>query len=165
MLSIFSGLLGIASSSLPNILGFFQAKADQKHELEMMKQQKEREMQMAAAGFQSQEKIAAIEYESTLAETYTREREALYEHDKTMVENSSGFIRNLNASVRPIIAFTFVFELVAINFIGLWWAIHTNVDFMIALKEVFGADEMAILSSIIGFYFGSRQWEKHNESK
>jgi hypothetical protein len=36
---------------------------------------------------------------------------------------------------------------------------------MIALKEVFGADEMAILSSIIGFYFGSRQWEKHNESK
>jgi hypothetical protein len=165
MLSIFSGLLGIASSSLPNILGFFQAKADQKHELEMMKQQKERDLAMATAGFQSQEKIAAIEYESTLAETYTREREALYEHDKTMVENSSGFIRNLNASVRPIIAFTFVFELVAINFIGLWWAIHTNVDFMIALKEVFGADEMAILSSIIGFYFGSRQWEKHNESK
>ena len=165
MLSIFSGLLGIASSSLPNILGFFQAKADQKHELEMMKQQKERDLAMATAGFQAQEKIAAIEYESTLAETYTQERQALYEHDKTMVENSSGFIRNLNASVRPIIAFTFVFELVAINFIGLWWAIHTNVDFMIALKEVFGADEMAILSSIIGFYFGSRQWEKHNESK
>lgn len=165
MLSILSGLLGIASSSLPNILGFFQAKADQKHELEMMKQQKERDLAMATAGFQAQEKIAAIEYESTLAETYTQERQALYEHDKVMVENASGFIRNLNASVRPIIAFTFVFELVAINFIGLWWAIHTNVDFMIALKEVFGADEMAILSSIIGFYFGSRQWEKHREGK
>jgi hypothetical protein len=165
MLSIFSGLLGIASSSLPNILGFFQAKADQKHELSMAKMQTERELAMAQAGFASQEKIAAIEYESTLAETYTREREALYDHDKVMVENASGFIRNLNASVRPIIAFTFVFELVAINFIGLWWAIHTKVDFMIALKEVFGSDEMAILSSIIGFYFGSRQWEKHNESK
>jgi hypothetical protein len=165
MLSIFSGLLGIASSSLPNILGFFQAKADQKHELEMMKQQKERDLAMATAGFQAQEKIAAIEYESTLAETYTREREALYEHDKTMVESAGPFMRNLNASVRPIIAFTFVFELVAINFIGLWWAITTGVDFMLALKEIFGTDEMAILSSIIGFYFGSRQWEKHNEGK
>ena len=165
MLSIFSGLLGIASSSLPNILGFFQAKADQKHELEMMKQQKERDLAMAAAGFQAQEKIAAIEYESTLAETYTREREALYEHDKTLVESAGPFIRNLNAAVRPVIAFTFVFELVAINFIGLWWAITTGVDFMLALKEIFGSDEMAILSSIIGFYFGARQWEKHNESK
>ena len=165
MLSIFSGLLGIASSSLPNILGFFQAKADQKHELSMAKMQTERELAMAQAGFASQEKIAAIEYESTLAETYTREREALYEHDKTLVESAGPFIRNLNASVRPVIAFTFVFELVAINFIGLWWAIHTNVDFMIALKEVFGSDEMEILSSIIGFYFGARQWEKHNESK
>jgi hypothetical protein len=163
MLSIFSGLLGIASSSLPNILGFFQAKADQKHELEMMKQQKERDLAMAAAGFQAQEKIAAIEYESTLAETFTREREALYDHDKTLVEGAGPFIRNLNASVRPIIAFTFVFELVAINFIGLWWAITTGVDFMVALKEVFGAEEMAILSSIIGFFFGARQWEKHNK--
>jgi hypothetical protein len=162
MLSILSGLLGIGSSALPSVLGFFQQKGDQKHEIAMAKLQSEREMAMARAGLQSQEKIAAIEYESTLAETYTQERQALYEHDKVMVENASGFIRNLNASVRPIIAFTFVFELVAINFIGLWWAIHTNVDFMIALKEVFGADEMAILSSIIGFFFGARQWEKHN---
>jgi len=165
MLSIFSGLLGIASSSLPNILGFFQAKADQKHELAMAQMQTERELAMAQAGFASQEKIAAIEYETTLAETYTREREALYEHDKTLVESAGPFIRNLNAAVRPVIAFTFVFELVAINFISLWWAIHTDVEFLTALRAVFGSDEMAILSSIIGFYFGARQWEKHNESK
>lgn len=165
MLSIFSGLLGIASSSLPNILGFFQAKADQKHEQEMTRMQTERELAMAQAGFASQEKIAAIEYEGVLAETYTREREALYAHDRTVVESAGPFMRNLNAAVRPVIAFTFVFELVAINFVGLWWAITTGVDFMIALKEIFGTDEMAILSSIIGFYFGARQWEKHNESK
>ena len=165
MLSILSGLLGIASSSLPNILGFFQAKADQKHELAMMQAQVQRDLAMAQAGFASQERIAAIELEGTLAETYTREREALYDHDKTLVESAGPFIRNLNAAVRPVIAFTFVFELVAINFISLWWAMHTGVDFMVAMKEVFSSEEMAILSSIIGFYFGARQWEKHNESK
>lgn len=165
MLSILSGLLGIASSSLPNILGFFQAKADQKHELAMMQAQVQRDLAMAQAGFASQERIAAIELEGTLAETYTREREALYDHDKTLVESAGPFIRNLNAAVRPVIAFTFVFELVVINFISLWWAMHTDVDFMVAMKEVFSSEEMAILSSIIGFYFGARQWEKHNESK
>ena len=35
MWSIISGLLGIASSALPNVLGFFQQKNDQKHELAM----------------------------------------------------------------------------------------------------------------------------------
>ena len=65
MLSILSSLLGIASSSLPNLLSFFQQKSDQKHELAMSKLQNERELAMAQAGFASQEKIAAIEYEST----------------------------------------------------------------------------------------------------
>ena len=165
MLSIFSGLLGIASSSLPNILGFFQAKADQKHELEMMKQQKERDLAMATAGFQAQEKIAAIEYESTLAETYTQERQALYEHDMKLMDRASEATVDLNARVRPYIAFTFVGLLVLTDLIGLGWAIYQGVDFVVAMNNVFSDDEMAIVSSIIGFYFGSRQWEKMRESK
>jgi hypothetical protein len=165
MLSILSGLLGIGSSALPSVLGFFQQKGDQKHEIAMAKLQSEREMAMAAAGLQSQEKIAAIEYESTLAETYAQEREALYAHDMKLMDKASQSTVDLNAKVRPIIAFTFVGLLVATDMIGLGWAIYSGVDFLVAMNNVFSDDEMAIVSSIIGFYFGSRQWEKMREGK
>jgi hypothetical protein len=165
MLSILSGLLGIGSSALPSILGYFQQKGDQKHEMAMAKMQSERELAMATAGLQSQEKIAAIEYESTLAETYTQEREALYAHDMKLMDKASQSTVDLNARVRPYIAFTFVGLLVAVDLIGLGWAIYTGVDFTVAMNNCFSDDEMAIVSSIIGFYFGSRQWEKHREGK
>jgi hypothetical protein len=165
MLSILSGLLGIGSSALPSILGFFQQKGDQKHEMAMAKMQSERELAMATAGLQSQEKIAAIEYESTLAETYTQEREALYAHDMKLMDKASQSTVDLNAKVRPYIAFTFVGLLVAVDLVGLGWAIYTGVDFTVAMNNCFSDDEMAIVSSIIGFYFGSRQWEKHREGK
>lgn len=165
MLSILSGLLGIGSSALPSILGYFQQKGDQKHEMAMAKMQSERELAMATAGLQSQEKIAAIEYESTLAETYTQEREALYAHDMKLMDKASQSTVDLNAKVRPYIAFTFVGLLVAVDLIGLGWAIYTGVDFTVAMSNCFSDDEMAIVSSIIGFYFGSRQWEKHREGK
>ena len=62
--------------------------------------------------------------------------------------------------VRPVVAFIFVGELVLINFVSLGWAMWTGVDFITASHEVFSTDEMAIVASIIGFYFGSRTWEK-----
>ena len=160
MLSILSSILGFATAGLPNILQFFQQKGDQKHEREMAQLQNAQALLMAEKGFQSQEKIAAIELEGTYAETYAQEREALYDHDKKLVEGGSQTVKNWNAMVRPIVAFIFVGELVLINFLSLAWAMYSGVDFVIASQEVFSTDEMAIVASIIGFYFGSRTWEK-----
>jgi hypothetical protein len=115
---------------------------------------------MAEKGFVAQEKIAAIELEGTYAETYAQERVALYDHDKKLVEGGSQTVKNWNAMVRPVVAFIFVGELVLINFVSLAWAMYSGVDFIVASQEVFSTDEMAIVASIIGFYFGSRTWEK-----
>ena len=41
MLSILSSILGFMTSGLPSVLGFFQQRGDQKHELEMAKMQNE----------------------------------------------------------------------------------------------------------------------------
>ena len=160
MLSILSSILGFATAGLPNILQFFQQKGDQKHEREMAQLQNAQALLMAEKGFASQEKIAAIELEGTYAETYAQEREALYDHDKKLVEGGSQTVKNWNAMVRPVVAFIFVGELVLINFLSLAWAMWSGVDFVIASQEVFSTDEMAIVASIIGFYFGSRTWEK-----
>ena len=160
MFSIISGILGFATSGLPSLLGFFQQKGDQKHEREMAQLQNAQAMAMAEKGFVAQEKIAAIELEGTYAETYAQEREALYDHDKKLVESASPTVRNWNAMVRPVVAFIFVGELVLINFVTLFWAMYSGVDFVTASDTVFSTDEMAIVASIIGFYFGSRTWEK-----
>jgi hypothetical protein len=163
MLSILSGILGFATSGLPSILGFFQQRGDQKHERDMAKLQTERELELAKAGFVAQEKIEAIKLEEINAQTYAEERVALYDHDKKLVENASPMVKNWNAMVRPVVAFIFVGELVLINLITLIWAMWTGVDFVTASDTVFGSDEMAITASIIGFYFGSRTWEKKRE--
>jgi hypothetical protein len=160
MLSILSSILGFATAGLPNILSFFQQKGDQKHEREMAQLQNAQALLMAEKGFVAQEKIAAIELEGTYAETYTQERVALYDHDKKLVEGGSQTVKNWNAMVRPVVAFIFVGELVLINFVSLAWAMYSGVDFIVASQEVFSTDEMAIVASIIGFYFGSRTWEK-----
>ena len=160
MLSILSSILGFATAGLPNILSFFQQKGDQKHEREMAQLQNAQALLMAEKGFVAQEKIAAIELEGTYAETYAQERVALYDHDKKLVEGGSQTVKNWNAMVRPVVAFIFVGELVLINFLSLAWAIWSGVDFVVASQEVFSTDEMAIVASIIGFYFGSRTWEK-----
>lgn len=160
MFALLSSVLGFATAGLPSILGFFQQRGDQKHEREMAQLQNAQQMAMAQAGFQSQEKIAAIELQQTEAETYAQEREALYQHDAKLVAEAAPWVKTLNAAVRPIIAFTFVGLLVFVDFAGFWWAVHTGGFSKEAMDVIFSSEEMSIVGSIIGFYFGSRTWEK-----
>ena len=165
MFSIISGILGFATSGLPSLLGFFQQKGDQKHEREMAKMQNEQALLMAQQGFKSQEKIEEIKLQEVEAQTYAQEREALYEHDAKLVAEASPWVKTLNASVRPIVAFTFVGLLVFVDVAGFIWAVKSTGGFTPeAMDTIFSSDEMSIVASIIGFYFGSRTWEKKRES-
>ena len=165
MFSIISGILGFATSGLPSLLGFFQQKGDQKHEREMAKMQNEQALLMAQQGFKSQEKIEEIKLQEVEAQTYAQEREALYEHDAKLVEQAAPWVKTLNASVRPVVAFTFVGLLVFVDIAGFIWAVKSTGGFTPeAMDTIFSSDEMSIVASIIGFYFGSRTWEKKRES-
>jgi nitrogen fixation-related uncharacterized protein len=160
MLSILSSILGFATAGLPSILGFFQQKGDQAHEREMAQLQMQQQMAMAEKGYASQERQAEINLEGTYAETYAQEREALYEHDAKLVQDAAPWVKTLNACVRPMVAFSFVGLLLFVDIAGFWWAVHTGQDFGKSMDIIFSNDEMSIVASIIGFYFGSRTWEK-----
>jgi hypothetical protein len=67
---------------------------------------------------------------------------------------------NLRASVRPVVTYIFVLELVALNVAGVWYAYTTGIPFAIAMENVFSDDEMLILSSIIAFWFGTQAFQK-----
>jgi hypothetical protein len=73
---------------------------------------------------------------------------------------------NYVGTVRPTVTYLFVLELVAINF----WLCYqlfkmpgliTGVQDLEVISEmIFSSDEMAMLGGIIGFWFGSRNWDK-----
>jgi len=160
MLSILSGILGFATSGLPSVLKFFEQKGDQNHEREMAKIEMQRSLAMAEKGFASQEKIEELKTEQVSMDTYTQERVALYKNDEASAEGASTWVVNLRASVRPIITYIFVIILLVVDFVGLYWAIQSGHNYSEAMHIVFSDEEMAILASIIGFWFGSRHWEK-----
>jgi hypothetical protein len=169
MLSLFSTLGGLLISGLPKLLEFFQNKADQKHELALARVQTERELQMAAAGFAAQLKIEEVRTEQVAMETDARMTEAALAHDAKVLEKASTWVSNYVGTVRPTVTYIFVIELVAINAFMAWYlyqtpGLITNMDDVVRYADlIFSSDEMAMLGGIIGFWFGSRNWDKKSK--
>jgi hypothetical protein len=173
MLSLISTLGGLLISGLPKLLEYFQNKADQKHELALAQMQTERELQMAAAGFAAQARVEEIRTEQVAMQTQAQMAEAeaemvkgAQEHDKAVLAKASTWVANYIGTVRPTVTYIFVLELVCIN-IFLCYYLYTNPGMISSMDDVlryadiiFSPDEMAMLGGIVGFWFGSRNWDK-----
>lgn len=166
MLSLISSLGGLLISGLPSLLGFFQDRADKKQELELARMQNERELAMAERGFLAQQKVEEIRTDQVAMQTDAERQGNALAHDKVLMERASTWVVNLNGIVRPAVTFIFVLELVLINMSLTAWifmhgeTIKTLDDLIAASNVIFSEDEMALLSGIIAFWFGSRQWGK-----
>ncbi len=166
MLSLISTLGGLLISGLPKLLEYFQNKADQKHELALARVQTERELQLAAAGFAAQARVEEIRTEQVAMQTDAQMTEAALRHDEKVLEKSSQWVANYVGTVRPTVTYIFVIELVLVNAFMCWYMYNhphliQSMDDVIRYSElVFSSDEMAMLSGILGFWFGSRTWSK-----
>jgi hypothetical protein len=173
MLSLISTLGGLLISGLPKLLEYFQNKADQKHELALAAVQTERELALAAAGFAAQARVEEIRTEQVAMQTQAQMAEAEAEmvkgaqdHDKAIIKNGSTWIVNYIGTVRPTVTYIFVFELVAINIflcVYLWNnpGLIGGIDDVLKYADiVFSEAEMVMLSGIVSFWFGSRNWSK-----
>lgn len=166
MLSLLSTLGGLLISGLPKLLEYFQNKSDQKHELELARIQTERELQLAAAGFAAQAKIEEVRLDQIQLQTDAQMTEAALKHDEKVLEKASKWVANYVGTVRPTITYIFVLELVCINaFMAFYLWQHPqliqSIDDVIKYSDlIFSSDEMAMLGGIIGFWFGSRGWQK-----
>jgi hypothetical protein len=160
MMTMISTFLSFMAGGLPKILQIFQDRQDKKHELALVAAQKERELALAERGFIAQARVEEIKLEQVQVQSAAEERVALYQHDMEIGKGASQWMINLRASVRPVVTYIFVLELVAINIAGVWYAYNTGVPFAAAMAEVFSDDEMAILASIIAFHFGGRAFSQ-----
>lgn len=162
MMTLLSTLVSFLAGGLPKLLAFFQSKSDNKHEIEMARLQNERELALAAQGYAAQQRTEEIRSDQIAMQTEAAAHAALLSHDVEIGKGASRWIINLRASVRPVITYIFVLELVAVNVAGFWYAWQTNVPFDLMLAKIFSDDEMQILSSIVAFHFGGRAFSGNN---
>lgn len=160
MFTIFTTLTSFLAGSLPRVLDFFQDRSDKKHEVELMKLNTERELELAKAGFDARAKVEEIRTEQVFMETQKDERVSMYEHDAKIGDGASKWVVNLRASVRPIVTYLFVALLIIVDITALFWAMNSGVPFEIAIDLIFSDDEMVIVSSIIAFWFGTQAFSK-----
>lgn len=156
---------------LPKILDFFQDRSDKKHELELAKMQTERELQMLERGYAAQARVEEIrldqiqaqadsQMQQTLVQAQQAEMQAIYAHDTSLNEGTSTWMKNLRASVRPVITYGFFFLLVFID-IGLFWYGWTRgVEFDKLAEMLWDAETATLFASIIAFHFGGRAFGK-----
>jgi hypothetical protein len=156
---------------LPKILDFLQDRQDKKHELELAQLQIQREMELRKIGFEAQERVEHIHTQQLEIETKSAEKQslvqaqqaemqAIYAHDTSLNEGTSIWMKNLRASVRPVITYGFFFMLVFID-IGLFaYGWSRGVPFTELAEMLWDSDTQALFASIIAFHFGGRAFGK-----
>ncbi len=156
---------------LPKILDLFQDRADKSHELKLAQMQTEREMQLAAAGYVAQQQIEAIKLDEIKTQTQSEEKvslidaqkaemNAIYAHDTSLNEGTSQWMKDLRASVRPVITYGFFFLLVAIDATLAYKGITGGVEFTVLADQLWDNETQALFASIIAFHFGGRAFGK-----
>jgi hypothetical protein len=156
---------------LPKLLDFFQDRSDKKHELALAQMQITRELELRKAGFEAQERIEHIKSEQLETESAANTKQALigaqqaemqavYAHDTALNEGTSEWMKNLRASVRPVITYGFFFLLVFVD-VGLFaYGWNSGVSFTELAEMLWDSDTQALFASIIAFHFGGRAFGK-----
>lgn len=171
MLTLLSTLISFLMGGPPKILDFFQDRADKKHELELAQLQIQRELEMRKLGFEAQERVENIHTQQLEMETKSNEKmsviaaqqaemQAIYAHDTALNEGTSQWMKNLRASVRPVITYGFFFLLVGIDAALVWHGFTNNVSFTDMANQLWDDDTQALFASIIAFHFGGRAFGK-----
>jgi|TARA_R100000656_G_C3933999_1_gene125449 hypothetical protein len=144
MLSLVGSVLGFGTSFLPKVLGYFEEKRDQKHELQMMDKQLEQQLQIGKQKMQMMDIDADI-----------RETEALHKEHASITRKSSMWCINLSASVRPIITYCLFIEFALLTF-------SVNMDWITSeqYKMIWNAEFQAVWAAVVSFWFGQRSFNR-----
>jgi hypothetical protein len=156
---------------LPKLLDFLQDKSDKNHELALAQMQIQREAEMRRLGFEAQERVEGIHTQQLEIETKSAEKQsliaaqqaemqAIYAHDTALNEGTSQWMKNLRASVRPVITYGFFFLLVGIDAALAYHGMTSGASFNELAEQLWDNDTQALFASIIAFHFGGRAFGK-----
>ena len=148
MLSLLGSLLGFGTSFLPKMMDYFQDKQDKKHELSLMDKQLEQQIQIG------NQKLDMVHVEADIRET-----EALLKSQSSLNRQSSQWITDLAASVRPLITYLLFIEFMVLTFLLAFGYIDNEMYALIWSDEI-----MAMWAAVISFWFGSRSFNRKRQT-
>jgi hypothetical protein len=149
MLALLSPIFGILGSLLPSIVRIFERKLELKHEIELTK------LKIDASIHQ-----ANVTFDTEVVKATSVEKQSLLDHDKSL--DGGKYINTLRASIRPVITYTFFFVFLAVKIAAAYVMIKTGQSVPDMLNAVWDTETMALFSTIIAFWFGSRMIEKQD---
>lgn len=155
LLTIVSTLLGIISSTIPNLIRIWERRNEAKYEIELTKLR----LEAAREGLQMSREIEEIK-------AIVQEGDSLRDNDSAI--NAGPFVNDLRASVRPIITYTFFFLYIAVKAVAFAVIIGQGItieNMQLALNTIFDDNAIAIFSAVIGYYFGARTFEKFTNAQ
>ena len=160
MMTIISTVISFLIGGVPKLLDRWQDKADKAHELELARMQTERELQMLEKGYAAQAKVEEIRTDQISIQADANVHMALLQHDIESAKGASQWVINARAMVRPAITYGMFLLLAFVDIFGFWFAFHREVDFEIALNQLWDDESQQIFASIIAFYFGGQAFKK-----
>jgi hypothetical protein len=144
MITLLGSLLGFGTSFLPEVLNYFKANQEHKHNMEMMTRRSELQLEVM-------DKQAEI-----------KETEGLYKHDSM---DAGGFINALRGSVRPVITYVFFGLFVAIKVTALIALMNSGNDLGRSLSLIWDDNTSGLFAAIMSFWFGGRSISKYMKGK
>jgi hypothetical protein len=88
------------------------------------------------------------------------EMQAIYAHDMSLNEGTSQWMKNLRASVRPVITYGFFGLLCALDAVLAYKGFEAGVSFNEMANQLWDDETQALFASIIAFHFGGRAFGK-----
>lgn len=152
MMALLGSLLGFGTSFLPEVLNYFKANQEHKHNLERM------QLEMDLMSKRAELKIQILDKEADIAET-----EGLYSHDQGL--DGGRFVNALRASVRPVITYVFFGLFCAIKITALLALMDSGVEMGRALSMLWDPETSALFSAVLSFWFGGRAISKYMKAK
>ena len=129
-------------------MDYFQDKQDKKHELQLMDKQLEQQIQIG------NQKLDMVHVEADIRET-----EALLKSQSSLNRQSSQWITDLAASVRPFITYLLFVEFMGLTMLLAGGYIDNAMYSLIWSDEVVG-----VWAAVISFWFGSRTFNRKSQT-
>ena len=154
ILTLLSMLGGGLMRLLPEVFSFMNKKADNKHELDMMDKQFQLEQSRSA------NRIQEIQVQGDINETLAlldAQKEAL---KSQMQVTNVWWVDAMNFLVRPLTTYYFLLMYGAAKMAMFVTAIYGDVTGWEAILRIYDAEDRAILSAILSFWFVGRVIDK-----
>lgn len=149
--SMLGGLFGGLFRLAPEVLKFFDAKDSRKHELALM------DVEVKLATMRAEQSMHQVDSELNKAHLEAIE-EALNGQAKMAVSGGK-FVSAISALVRPLITYWLVVLWSAVKISMMLLAYEQSADWKAVLIQSWGAEDMALFSGVIAFWFVGRVWE------